>query len=409
MDARQVQNSISEEVNRAVSHQQSELLSSLQDMIDSRLSAFQQNIQHISASQISKIEDNLNEHYVFRKKGNENQYKHEARVLTKLKEAKEHLTSGNIDGLESAKSSIAEGIELVKNRQKVIKLADSSQLGWKVVQEYQANPIADDSEDEKKMYRAQMRAERKVYNGRKRQRFEPYQKKTAAASRMETDEKSSSSGKPGRCFDCGAKGHWSRECPKKDDKKISENLYSLLSSSNLVNEINSTFKSPVGRLRSHYTEWEKIGSGKTILDVVKVGYKIPFKTDPISIELNNNRSAREESEFVAGEIQKLVERGCVSRISEKPKVVNPLTVARNRNGKPRLVLDCRHINPHLHKFKFRYEDACTAKEMLKIGDFMFTFDLKSAYHHIEIYNKHRQYLGFSWEENGNISYFVYNV
>ena len=409
MDARQVQNSISEEVNRAVSHQQSELLSSLQDMIDSRLSAFQQNIQHISASQISKIEDNLNEHYVFRKKGNENQYKHEARVLTKLKEAKEHLTSGNIDGLESAKSSIAEGIELVKNRQKVIKLADSSQLGWKVVQEYQANPIADDSEDEKKMYRAQMRAERKVYNGRKRQRFEPYQKKTAAASRMETDEKSSSSGKPGRCFDCGAKGHWSRECPKKDDKKISENLYSLLSSSNLVNEINSTFKSPVGRLRSHYTEWEKIGSGKTILDVIKVGYKIPFKTDPISIELNNNRSAREESEFVAGEIQKLVERGCVSRISEKPKVVNPLTVARNRNGKPRLVLDCRHINPHLHKFKFRYEDACTAKEMLKIGDFMFTFDLKSAYHHIEIYNKHRQYLGFSWEENGNISYFVYNV
>nr|XP_022308078.1 uncharacterized protein LOC111114084 [Crassostrea virginica] len=150
------------------------------------------------------------------------------------------------------------------------------------------------------MYRAQMRAERKVYNGRKRQRFEPYQKKTAAASRMETDEKSSSSGKPGRCFDCGAKGHWSRECPKKDDKKISENLYSLLSSSNLVNEINSTFKSPVGRLRSHYTEWEKIGSGKTILDVIKVGYKIPFKTDPISIELNNNRSAREESEFVAG-------------------------------------------------------------------------------------------------------------
>lgn len=90
-------------------------------------------------------------------------------MLTKLKEAKEHLTSGNIDGLESAKSSIAEGIELVKNRQKVIKLADSSQLGWKVVQEYQANPIADDSEDEKKMYRAQMRAERKVYNGRKRQ------------------------------------------------------------------------------------------------------------------------------------------------------------------------------------------------------------------------------------------------
>ncbi|XP_061169559.1 uncharacterized protein LOC133178918 [Saccostrea echinata] len=208
MDARQVQSAISEEVNRAVSRQQSELLENLKDMMDSRLTVFQQNIQ-LSTSQISKIEENLNEHYVFRKKGNENQYKHEAKVLTKLKEAREHLNSD--DGVESAKSSIAEGIELVKNRQKVIKLADSSQLGWRVVQEYEANPIADDSDDEEKMYRAQMRAERKVFNGRKRCRFEPYQKKPATATRMETDEKSTSSGKPGRSFDCGAKGHWSRD------------------------------------------------------------------------------------------------------------------------------------------------------------------------------------------------------
>nr|XP_034335951.1 uncharacterized protein LOC117692387 isoform X4 [Crassostrea gigas] len=359
MDARQIQSSISEEVNRVVSRQQSELLSSLQNMMDSRLSVFQQNIQQISASQICKIEDNLNEHYVFRKKGNENQYKHEARVLTKLKEAREHLNCGSDDGVESAKSSIAEGIEMVKNRQKVIKLADSSQLGWKVVQEYQANPIADDSDDEKKMYRAQMRAERKVFNGRKRQRFEPYQKKPATVSRMETDERSTSSGKPGRCFDCGAKGHWSRDCTKKDDKanKISENLEKILPISNLAlfNDISSII-SPVGRLRSRYSEWEKIGSGKTILDIIKSGYKIPFKTNPSSIELNNNRSAREEPEFVTGEIRNLIEKGCVSRVREKPTVVNPLTVAKNRNGKRRLVLDCRHVNPHLHKFKFRYED-----------------------------------------------------
>lgn len=198
MDAGQIQSSISDEVNRVVSRQLSELLSSLQNMIDSRLSVFQQNIQQISASQISKIEDNLN-FYVFRKKGNENRYKHKARVLTKLKESREYLNCGSDDGVESAKSSIAEGIEMVKNRQKVIKLADSSQLGWKVVQEYQANRIADDSDDEKKIY--MYRAERKVFNGRKRQRFEPYQKKPATVTRMETDERSTSSGKPGRCFD----------------------------------------------------------------------------------------------------------------------------------------------------------------------------------------------------------------
>ena len=30
-----------------------------------------------------------------------------------------------------------------------------------------------------------------------------------------------------------------------------------------------------------------------------------------------------------------------------------------------------------------------------IGSFMFTFDLKSGYHHIEIFDQHQTYLGFA--------------
>lgn len=44
--------------------------------------------------------------------------------------------------------------------------------------------------------------------------------------------------------------------------------------------------------------------------------------------------------------------------------------------------------------------------MLKRG-FYFTFDLKSAYHHIEIFNEHREFLGFSWEINGEKSLFFF--
>ena len=121
--------------------QQKELLNSLQTMMDSKLSMFQQNIVQISNSQINKIEENLNEHYSFRKKGNENQFKHQARVLTKLKEARDHLESSSIadESVESAKASINEGMDLVNIRQKLIKLADSSQLGRKVVKEYESN------------------------------------------------------------------------------------------------------------------------------------------------------------------------------------------------------------------------------------------------------------------------------
>ena len=143
--------------------------------------------------------------------------------------------------------------------------------------------------------------------------------------------------------------------------------------------------------------------------MVREGYKIPFKTEPDSVFLRNNKSARDDPNFVVEEIKQLLKRGCITSVFKKPKVVNPLTVAYNSKGKPRLVLDCRHINPHLHKFKYRYEDAGTAKELFRKGDFIFTFDLKSAYHHIDIFEDHRQYLGFSWEIQGQLHYYVFNV
>ena len=83
----------------------------------------------------------------------------------------------------------------------------------------------------------------------------------------------------------------------------------------------------------------------------------------------------------------------------------------NKSGKPRLVLDCRHINECIHDFSFRMEDVKVAREIFQKGDFLFSFDLKLAYHHIEIAEHHRQYmyLGFKWEINGVNKYFVFNV
>ncbi|VDI71134.1 Hypothetical predicted protein [Mytilus galloprovincialis] len=107
---------------------------------------------------------------------------------------------------------------------------------------------------------------------------------------------------------------------------------------------------------------------------------------------------------------KLISRGCISQVPELPKVVNPLTVAGNKE-KFRLVLDCRHINPHLHKFRFKYEDAVEASHMFEKGDYLFTYDLRSAYHHIEIFEDHKTYLGFSWfhEHEKVTKYYVFNV
>ena len=47
--------------------------------------------------------------------------------------------------------------------------------------------------------------------------------------------------------------------------------------------------------------------------------------------------------------------------------------------------------------------------MFQKDDFMFSFDLKSGYHHIEIYKPHRRYLGFQWNYEGRAQFFVFTV
>lgn len=49
----------------------------------------------------------------------------------------------------------------------MLKLADTSELGWKVVSEYQAIPKASNLDDERKIYKAEVGAGRKARTRRK--------------------------------------------------------------------------------------------------------------------------------------------------------------------------------------------------------------------------------------------------
>ena len=47
--------------------------------------------------------------------------------------------------------------------------------------------------------------------------------------------------------------------------------------------------------------------------------------------------------------------------------------------------------------------------LFKSGDYAFTFDLKSGYHHVYIHEKHWTYLGFQWQFGSKLQYFVFRV
>ena len=64
----------------------------------------------------------------------------------------------NNDDINEANNLCGDLIVNLKRRNKLIKMADRSVLGWNTVAEYEADPIASDSDDGKKIRQAENRA-----------------------------------------------------------------------------------------------------------------------------------------------------------------------------------------------------------------------------------------------------------
>ena len=99
-------------------------------------------------------------------------------MLDSLDEASDALKQKSY---EKVKVALESGADLVSKRVKAIKLADKSEFGWTTVNEYLSDELASDSDDEKRIYRAERRAERKI-NKEKRRRVCSDDKRAGSSS-----------------------------------------------------------------------------------------------------------------------------------------------------------------------------------------------------------------------------------
>lgn len=97
----------------------------------------------------------------FKKKTHEKQYRFNEEVACKFEAARASLLETPA-AVERAKTLLEEGTKLVCERQKLIRMADRSEHGWVTVEEYLEDELADNSDDEKRMQKAEYRAGRKV-------------------------------------------------------------------------------------------------------------------------------------------------------------------------------------------------------------------------------------------------------
>ena len=163
-----------------------------------------------------------------------------------------------------------------------------------------------------------------------------------------------------------------------------------------------------GRLAANLSYWKSIGANEYILNVLGEGYRFPLISEPSAKFSDNNRSAKSHSEFVGEAIDELLKTNRIKEVYSPPYVVNPLSVS-VKGSKKRLILDLRHVNLHVYKTKIKFDDWKTMEEFVDPGGFLFKFDLKQGYHHVDIHPDFQKFLGFSWVVDGVRRYFVFTV
>jgi Txe/YoeB family toxin of Txe-Axe toxin-antitoxin module len=169
-----------------------------------------------------KVKDDVNQK--FNKEGNKIQFLFNEDILNGLHKLQKQVTK------PIAIDTIAYLVSKVKIGYKLIKIADTSTGGWATVREYEANSIADNSDDDKKIKQADSRAA-KAIKEKSKSRPRPYpvpQKPETAPNPVFAESYSRRSvqqppfrGSNARrgpcewdiCFACKEYGHWKVNCP----------------------------------------------------------------------------------------------------------------------------------------------------------------------------------------------------
>lgn len=156
-------------------------------------------------------------------------------------------------------------------------------------------------------------------------------------------------------------------------------------------------------------------AGDWTLNVLENGYKLPFKNgnEPPLYEEKNNATAREDPETVEKLVTEMINLKIVRVVTERPHCVSPLGLVKRvlEDGtiKPRLVFDAsRCLNEYLEEMSVKLSHLEKAVEFTEQNDLQSTFDLKSCYYHLRIYEGHQKFLGASFTNKRNEKiYFVY--
>ena len=177
----------------------------------------------------------------------------------------------------------------------------------------------------------------------------------------------------------------------------------------LVNEDHVPLSHPVGaRLQKFWSVWERHGAEPWVVQVLKVGYQIPFHTlpplSPYPQEYPSYLGNREKFQVLEKEVAEMLQKEAIEEVSAgTPGFYNRLFLVQKASGAWRPVLDVSRLNHFVAKTKFSMETNQSVLSAIHQGDWLISMDMKDAYFHVPIHETSRKYLRFMF--NGQIFQF----
>ena len=220
-----------DEVSELITANNQQLMNSFKDLLQDTVGQIKRANEDAADSQMREIKKlKFSEPRKFKRKSNEDQYKFNLKLAETLDDAKSAAEKLQLD---KVKADLDAGEKLLIERQKHILLADKSDSGWLTVEEYKKHDLADNSDDEKRIFSAERRARSTLSSLRKKKIASFTTSKRPQLARTSVPS-SSSNAQPqpaqaiqslvspmytvrrpnmGTCFACGKPGHWRATCP----------------------------------------------------------------------------------------------------------------------------------------------------------------------------------------------------
>ncbi len=150
-------------------------------------------------------------------------------------------------------------------------------------------------------------------------------------------------------------------------------------------------------LSHFFHEWKHLpGVSLWVLRTIRSSYTLQFGRNPPrfdGVHLTVVNSASKAS-VLRQELSSFLQKGAIEEVPQsdiEQGFFSRYFLVPKRDGSLRPILDLRHLNFSLYKGKFKMLTMKTIMSQVQEGDWFVTIDLKDAYFHIQVVQRHRRF------------------